>query len=85
MAIPYCTNAGMLSKTDLAVLDVFRRYLVAPGEMLCFHGKWFDEHSGSLHHLTVEKLLTREQFKGGYSLTKAGFAAMQSTGNVLEV
>ena len=69
----------MFSKTDLAVFDVFRSYLVAPGEMLCFHGKWFDEHRESLRHLTAEKLLTKEQFKGGYSLTQNGFAALQDT------
>src|SRR5438874_12452808 len=67
----------MFSKADLAVFDVFRGYLVTAGEMLCFHGNWFDEHKESLRHLTAEKLLTQEQFKGGYSLTRAGFAALQ--------
>ena len=45
--------------------------------MLCFHGNWFDEHVESLRHLTAEKLLTKEQFSGGYSLTRSGFAAVQ--------
>ncbi len=73
----------MFSKTDVAVLDVFRQYMMEPGEMLCFHGDWFDNHRDSLQRLTLEKLLTKDQFKGGYSLTHAGFAAMQSTGEVL--
>jgi hypothetical protein len=68
----------MFSKADLAVLDVFRTYLVTPGEMLCFHGPWFDEHRESLCHLTAIKLVAKEQFAGGYSLTKTGFAALQS-------
>ena len=71
----------MFSKADLAVLDTFRGYLVTPGEMLCFHGDWFDEHRESLCRLTAKKLLVKEQFKGGYSLTKTGFAALQGTNN----
>jgi hypothetical protein len=46
--------------------------------MLCFHGPWFDEHRESLRHLTAIKLVTKEQFASGYSLTKTGFAALQS-------
>jgi hypothetical protein len=67
----------MLSLTDQIVLDTFRRYLVTPGEMLCFHGQWLDDHKDSLRHLTARKLITKEQFSGGYSLTRAGFAVIQ--------
>ena len=49
--------------------------------MLCFHGPWFDEHRESLRHLTAIKLVTKEQFEGGYSLTKTGFAALQDANN----
>ena len=70
----------MLSSADQTVLDVFRRYLVTPGEMLCFHGTWLDDHRDSLRHLTARKLITKDQFKGGYSLTEAGFAAVQNAG-----
>lgn len=75
----------MFSKSDLAVLDVFRQYLVTPGEMLCFHGEWFEAYRDSLYQLTAKKLITKEQFKGGYSLTQAGFTAMQSASNPAEV
>ena len=71
----------MISKADRAALDIFRTYLVEPGEMLCFHGPWFDEHRESLRHLTAIKLVTKEQFEGGYSLTKSGFAALQDANN----
>jgi hypothetical protein len=68
----------MLTSADLAVLDVFRNYLVAPGEMLCFHGKWLDDHGESLQQLTALRLITKEHFKGGYSLTQAGFDQIQN-------
>jgi hypothetical protein len=69
----------MLTLADQTVLSVFRHYLVTPGEMLCFHGKWLDDHRESLRQLTARKLITKEQFQGGYSLTEAGFAALQTT------
>jgi hypothetical protein len=70
----------MLKLADQNVLEVFRRYLVVPGEMLCFHGKWLDDHRESLRHLTARRLITKEEFKGGYSLTDAGFAAIKKNG-----
>ena len=75
----------VFSKSDLAVLDVFRRFLVTPGEMLCFHGPWYEEHRESLYRMTAKKMVTKEEFAGGYSLTRAGFAAVQSTGVPFEV
>ena len=72
----------MLSLNDQLVLDVFRRYLVTPGEMLCFHGKWLEEHGESLRHLTAIKLITKEHFKGGYSLTDAGYTAIHNTDQI---
>jgi hypothetical protein len=74
----------MLSLADQIVLNIFRRYLVTPGEMLCFHGNWLDEHDDSLRHLTATKLITKEQFKGAYSLTEAGYAAIQGTDEMAE-
>ena len=69
----------MLSLADQIALDIFRSYLVTPGEMLCFHGKWLEEHGDSLRHLTAIKLITKEHFKGAYSLTDAGYAALHVT------
>jgi hypothetical protein len=65
-----------LSTFDQTTLQRFRDYLIEPGEMLCFDGPTLEEHGESLRRMTVEGLLTEEKFKGGYSLTKAGFAAM---------
>ena len=68
----------MLSTAERNVLDVFRQYLVVPGEMLCFHGQSFQKHRAPLQQLTEKKLLLKERFKGGYSLTNTGFAAMKA-------
>ncbi len=45
--------------------------------MLCFHGPMLAEHHDSLQHLTKQGLLTKDKFKGGYTLTKVGFAALR--------
>jgi hypothetical protein len=59
-----------------SALAIFRDYLIEPGEMLCFHGPLLDENRDSLRCLTEQGLLSKDKFKGGYTLTKAGFAAM---------
>jgi hypothetical protein len=64
-------------KPDQSALSVFRTYMVEPGQMLCFNGDTLVEHRESLQQLTERGLLTKDEFKGGYSLTRAGFAAMQ--------
>jgi hypothetical protein len=64
-----------LSPQQSALL-VFRDYLIEPGEMLCFHGPLLDENRDSLRCLTEQGLLNKDKFRGGYTLTKAGFAAM---------
>jgi hypothetical protein len=68
----------MLPATEEAVLRVFQQYLVTPGEMLCFHGKWLEEHAMPLRRLTERKMVTKEDFTGGYSLTKAGYAHLNA-------
>jgi hypothetical protein len=68
-----------LSTLDQSALTRFRDYLIQPGEMLCFDGPTLDQHRASLQQLTAEGLLTKESFKCGYSLTPAGFAAMQTS------
>jgi hypothetical protein len=67
-----------LSTTDLVALDIFRTYLVKQGQMLCFHGPILEKHGDSLRRMTADGLLKKERFAGGYSLTAAGFAAMQN-------
>jgi hypothetical protein len=65
-----------LVKPDQSALAVFRTYMIEPGQMLCFNGDTLVEHRESLQQLTEQGLLTKDEFKGGYSLTRAGFAAM---------
>jgi hypothetical protein len=70
-----------LLTTHETTLNVFRKYLVSTGEMLCFNGPNLEEHQVSLQQMTALGLLTKENVSGGYSLTKSGFAAMSSGGN----
>ena len=50
---------------------------MTPGQMLCFSGPSLKQDKAVLELLTDKELLVREEFKGGYSLTRAGFAAMK--------
>ncbi len=45
--------------------------------MLCFHGPNLSKYRAALQQLTEKQFLVKEQFKGAYSLTHAGFAAMK--------
>jgi len=45
--------------------------------MLCFSGQDLERDRTALNGLSDKELLVKEKFKGGYSLTPAGFAAMQ--------
>lgn len=56
---------------------MFHEYLMGPGKMLCFSGPILDRHLADLNGMVVRKLLAREKFKGGYSLTRTGYAAMK--------
>ena len=47
-----------------------------PGQMLCFSGPNLKQNKATLELLTNKDLLVKERFKGGYSLTPTGFAAM---------
>ncbi len=49
---------------------------MTPGQMLCFDGPNLKQDKATLELLTDRELLVKEKFKGGYSLTQAGFAAM---------
>jgi hypothetical protein len=50
---------------------------MGPGQMLCFYGPTLKKHRPALKQLTEKELLVKEQFEGGYSLTRSGFAAMK--------
>lgn len=70
----------MLSTAERSALQVFRQFLVDQGEMLCFTGNLWEKHKNSLRQLAEKELVFQETFKGGYSLTEAGCAAMRSEG-----
>jgi len=68
----------MLSKSERWVFSVFRQFLMAPGEMLCFNRPNITRHRTAFRQLADKGFLVKEKFSGGYSLTQAGFAAMKS-------
>jgi len=67
----------VLTKPERRVLGVFGEYLMRPGLMLCFSGPSYKRDSAALDLLTEKKLLVKEKFEGGYSLTPSGYAAMK--------
>jgi len=67
----------VLSASEQRVLRTFQRFLMTPGEMLCFSGHNLKKEKSVLELLANKDLLVEEKFKGGYSLTQAGFAAMK--------
>jgi hypothetical protein len=67
----------LYSASEQRVFRTFRQYLMTPGKMLCFSGPDLERHTATLNLLTDKKLLVKEKFKGGYSLTPAGFEAMK--------
>ncbi len=52
---------------------------MTPGQMLCFYGPNLEQDKAALELMTDKNLLVKEKFKGGYSLTPAGFAAMNDS------
>ena len=66
----------MISTSEQRVLHTFRKFLMTPGQMLCFSGPNLEQDEAILELLTERELLVKEKFKGGYSLTPAGFAFM---------
>ena len=70
-----------LSNAEQRVLRNFRRFLMTPGQMLCFCGPNLKQNRATLQQLSDRGLLIKEDFEGGYSLTRDGFAAMKSCKN----
>lgn len=71
-------ESSLLTVPEQRVMRAFRRFLVRPGEMLCFYGPELKRYSPALRQLTEKEYLVKEQFKGAYSLTKSGFVAMKT-------
>ena len=68
----------LLTTAEQRVMRTFRQFLVTPGQMLCFHGPNLNQNLPALKQLTEKEFLVKEQFNGGYSMTNAGYAAMNS-------
>ena len=66
----------MLSAPEKRVLLTFREFLMTPGQMLCLSGPNLDRDRAAIKLLIDKEVLVQEDFKGGYSLTEAGFAVM---------
>ena len=67
---------AVLTTSEQRVLRTFRRFLMTPGQMLCFYGPNLKQNMTTLERLTEREFLVKEKFEGGYSLTRAGYAAM---------
>ncbi len=70
-----------LSKSELRVLETFRRYLMSPGQMLCFNGQDIESMRDGLEKLIDSGMLIAEGSRGAYSLTRQGFDAMKMIGD----
>jgi hypothetical protein len=68
----------MFSASEQRVLRTFRQFLMTPGQMLCFSGPELKQYENTLDTLIDKEMLVKEKTKGGYSLTRAGFAAMNN-------
>jgi len=74
-------NATMnthLTAAEKAVLSIFRKYLMTPGKMLCLGSADLAAHHQSIGKLIGKDLLVAERYRGGYSLTSAGYRAMKN-------
>ncbi|MCH2129092.1 MAG: hypothetical protein MK179_08105 [Pirellulaceae bacterium] len=69
----------MLSRSEQSVLRTYRDYLITPGQMLCFSGQDLKRNQTTLELLTDKNLLVKESFKGGYSLTNAGYSVISES------
>jgi len=76
---PLCPPTGnsKMVDADRDVLSAFRKFLMVPGEMLCFANNDLVAMRGALARLTLTGMLVAEKFPGAYSLTAAGFAMMR--------
>ena len=72
-------DSASLSQAERAVLDVFRKYLMTPGKMLCFSQADLENFDAPLDQLTSKGLLVADQHQGGFSLSETGFAAMTAS------
>jgi len=67
-----------MSKSEQRVLEIFRQFLMTPGQMLCLQPPQLQTHRVAIGKLIDKDFLVRETFKGGYCLTDAGYTAMKN-------
>lgn len=65
-----------LSDGEVRVLTLFRKYLMTPGQMLCLNANDVESMGDALTGMVSGGLLVPEEMRGGYSLTRKGFEAM---------
>lgn len=65
------------SEPERRILRTFQQFLMTPDRMLCFSGATLKQNKAALEGLIHKELLVEERFRGAYSLTEAGFAAMK--------
>ena len=68
----------VLTPAERAALQTFEQYLATPQQMICFFGPTLEKHGTALDKLTKKDLLVKENFKGAWSLTVAGYEAMKT-------
>jgi hypothetical protein len=79
--VSFVNNTGeqiTFTKSEQVVFATFRNYLMTPHRMLCFFGPSLEQNQAALKHLTEMEMLVKESFKGAYSLTSSGYAAMNA-------
>ncbi len=65
-----------LSAEEHSVLKIFRTYQMTPGKMLCLNGAQLDHYRRPIASLVRRGFLVAEAYRGGFSLTPDGYAAM---------
>lgn len=79
---PGSTFEDRKQRVDHELYATFRRFLMSPGQMLCFAGPDLAYFRDALSRLTESGHLVAEAFPGGYSLTHKGFSVMRLASSV---
>ncbi len=69
-----------MSPTEQRVLGIFRQFLMTPGQMLCFNSQQLQSYRVAIEKMIEKDLLLKASYKGGYSLTEAGYEMMKELG-----
>lgn len=70
-------QAPPLDEGETRVLRIFKKFLMAPGQMLCLANSDIITLLPALDRLMSEGFLEAENFKGSYSLTQSGYHLMK--------